>query len=600
LAAQKKEFTPKGLRKFMSAPVFSIKSVFSVKIGGEAGQGIKSTGLMLAKFATRAGFNIYNYIEYPSLIRGGHNVMQVNVSTEVVTGPFLKCDFLIALNQDTINKHCSELVDGAGILFDADKKYDLSKLGNNIHVFPVPLSRLAKETGGKELLSNTVALGATVGILGGSISGLKDLITESFKDKGEEISQTNLIAVQAGYDYATTNFKEGLKSVLKSPDLLNSAIPQMIVNGNDACALGAISAGLQFAAIYPMSPLSGILATLAQYQEKYSYVYKQPEDEISAINMAIGASFAGARSMTATSGGGFCLMTEGYGLAGMTETPLVIVEGMRGGPATGLPTWSEQGDLRMVLHAHQGEFPRIILAAGDAGEAFDLTRQAFNLAEIYQTPVVVLIDKNICDDEQNFQMFDPTSYQINRGKTIEGLDSDYHRYKVESGGVSTRAFPGSGNFFIANSDEHDEKGYSTEEIEMRTRQMQKRMEKLQTCARNHMQGPKLYGPKKADLTLVSWGSNKGPILETLKTFPNVNYLHLTWLNPFPTQVVASLLKTSKRLLNVENNYSAQMGGLIREKTGIELPDNLLRYDGRPFFVEELTEKIKSALKGRAL
>jgi len=571
--------------------------VFSIKIGGEAGQGVKSTGLTLARFAVRAGFNIYNYIEYPSLIRGGHNVMQINVSTDVVTGPFLKCDFLIALNQDTIDKHCGELVDGAGILFDADKEYNTSKIKSSIVLYPVPLSKIAKESGGKDLLSNTVALGATIGILGGNVDGLKTLIKQEFGDKESETIQANISALQTGYDYSIKNFAKQTKDVLRESNTLSSTIPQIVVNGNEAIALGAISAGMQFATIYPMSPISGILAILAQHQEEYGYIYKQPEDEISAINMAIGASFAGARSMVATSGGGFCLMTEGYGLAGMTETPLVIVEGMRGGPATGLPTWNEQGDLRMILHAHQGEFPKIILAAGDANETFDLTRQAFNLAEIYQTPVVVLIDRNICDNDQNFQIFGTSNYKIDRGKIIDGVNPNYCRYKLESDGISPRAFAGSGNFFIANSDEHDEVGYSTDESSTRNLQMQKRMQKLQTCMKDHMQGPKLYGPKDADLTIVSWGSNKGPILESLKNFPNVNYLHLTWISPFPTQEIASNLKKSRKLLNIECNYSTQMGGLIKEKTGIQISNNLLKYDGRPFFVEEITEKIKATLKG---
>lgn len=569
--------------------------VFSIKIGGEAGQGVKSTGLMLAKFAARADLSIYDYIEYPSLIRGGHNLMQINVSAGIVTGPFLKCDFLIALNQDTINKHAHELVKGAGVLFDVDKKYDTTKVISGTKLFPIPLSKLAKEAGGKELLSNTVALGATIGILGGNINRLTDLITDTFKGKGEEVTQTNLTAALAGYNYSLKNFPDEVDSVLKEPDTLTSTVPQMIVNGNDACALGAISAGLDFASIYPMSPISGILATLAENQEKFGYMYKQPEDEISAITMAIGASFSGARSMTATSGGGFCLMTEGYGLAGMTETPLVIIEGMRGGPATGLPTWSEQGDLRMILHAHQGDFPKIILAAGDAKEAFDLTMQAFNLAEIYQTPVVVLIDKNICDNDQNFELFDTSKYRVDRGNLTDGANPKYQRYKLEEDGISPRAFAGSGNFFIANSDEHDETGYSTEEIAMRNMQMQKRMQKLSTCAKNHMQSPTLYGPTDADLTIVSWGSNKGPILESLKNFSNVNYLHLTWINPFPEQAIADFLKKSKRILNIECNFSAQMGGLIKERTGIELTDNLLKHDGRPFFVEEVTKAMEGRL-----
>lgn len=571
--------------------------VFSIKIGGEAGQGIKSAGLMLAKYAVRAGLNVYDYIEYPSLIRGGHNMMQINISPEPVTGAYKKCDFLIALNQDAINKHYDELVPNAGILFDADKKYDLSKVDKRVAMYPVPLAKLAKETGGAELLSNTVALGVTAGLLGGEVAGLIELIDESFGHKSDEVQQANNQALQAGFDFARERFGASIASVLKASATTVSVIPQIVVNGNEACALGAISAGLDFAAIYPMSPISGILAVLAANQEKCGYIYKQPEDEISAINMALGASFGGARALTATSGGGFCLMAESYGLAGMTETPIVIIEGMRGGPATGLPTWSEQGDLRMVLHAHQGDFPRIVLAPGDSKEAFELTMQAFNLAEIYQTPVVVLIDKNICDHDQNFQLFDTSAYKIDRGKMIDKEDTNYLRYKLESDGISPRAFAGSGNFFVANSDEHDEQGISTEEIDMRNKQVQKRMQKLTTCTQNHMQGPQLYGPKEAELTIISWGSSKGPILQALKEFPNVNYLHITWINPFPTKELTVALKTATSLLNIESNYSAQMAGLIKERTGIEITNNLLKYDGRPFFVEELTEKIRATLVG---
>lgn len=569
--------------------------VLSLKIGGEAGQGVKSAGLMLAKFATRAGFNIYDYLEYPSLIRGGHNVMQINISADPVTGPFTNCDFLIALNQDTINKHSEELVGGAGILVDGDKNYDLTRLPSTVKVFPVPLAKLAQASGGNALVSNTVALGATLGLLGGALTTLKAILTENFGAKGADITQINLAAVQAGYDYAVTTFARQLSTALASSGTVTSTVPQMVVNGTDACALAAIAAGLQFAAIYPMSPISGILATLAEHQEEYGYMYKQPEDELAAINMAIGASFAGARALTATSGGGFCLMTEGYGLAGMTETPVVIIEGMRGGPATGLPTWSEQGDLRMVLHAHQGEFPRLVLAAGDALEAFELTMEAFNLADVYQTPVVVLLDKNICDHDQNFPIFDTSAYRADRGTLMDRVDPGYSRYKLEPTGISPRAVAGSGNFFIANSDEHDEHGYSTEDTTMRQLQMHKRMSKLQTCAHKHMRGPKLFGPKDADLTIVSWGSTKGPILEALKSFPNVKYVHLTWLSPFPAQDVISALQGSKRLLNIECNYSAQLAGLIKEHTGIAIADNLLKYTGRPFFVEELTEKIARAL-----
>lgn len=561
--------------------------IFTLKISGAAGQGIKSAGLMFSKLAVRSGYNIYNYTEYPSLIRGGHNVMQTTVCDKEITGPLQNIDMLVVLDNSSIEKDAGRLNSGSSILFDpdsvkisSDKDYDL---------FSLPLSKLAKNLGGDDLLINTVALGAVTALLAGDLSILLELINEEFHNKEEKLINLNLSAAKTGYDFATNNFSK-IKIILKPNRQTGQKI---IINGNDAVALGAISAGLQFAAIYPMSPASGILHTLALHQEKYGYIYKEPEDEISAINMAIGAGFAGARSLTATSGGGFCLMTEGYGLAGMTETPLVIVNAMRGGPATGLPTWSEQGDLQFVLNAHQGNFPKIVLAAGDTKEAFELTIKAFNLADKYQTPVVLLIDKNICDHEQSFPVFDSSQFVFYRHKFTTEKRSDFQRYEICNDGISFRSTPGTGNYFLANSDEHDENGFSTEDCEMRNRQMEKRMKKMETCAVEDLEKPVLYGPENAKLTIVSWGSNKGSILEALKQFPDVNYLHLTWFSPFPSEAVKRHLESAQKILGIEANFSGQMCSVIREKTGIEIDNKFLKYDGRPFFVEEIIDYIKN-------
>lgn len=398
------------MREYISKNTMHNKNseIVSIKIGAEAGQGVKSVGLLLAKLAVRSGYHIYNHIEFPSLIRGGHNVMQVNISKEEVTAPKKNNDILVALNQDTVDKHISEFGGGSGLVFDPNAKIDTSKVPSGVNLFAVPLSELAskavqnnpKENG--ELLINTVALGAVTALLGGSLEVLNKLVSEEFEKKGENIVKYNISAVENGFNYARENYKTKLRNELNILDSISSFLPNIAIDGNESVALGAIAGGLQYAAIYPMSPVSNILHVLAENQEKFGYVFKQAEDEISAINMAIGASYAGARSMTSTSGGGFCLMTEGFGLAGMTETPLVIIEGMRPGPATGLPTWSEQGDMQMILNAHQGDFPRIVLAAGDAKEAFELTLKAFNLADKYQTPVVLIIDKNICENAQSY------------------------------------------------------------------------------------------------------------------------------------------------------------------------------------------------------
>ena len=567
-----------------------IKPVFTFKIGGEAGYGIMSAGLTFSKIACRSGYYVFDYTEYPSIIRGGHNVMQTTFSKEVVRSQSRQTNFLVALNQNTVDLHKGELIDGAGLLYDAEQGIDIKGVPKNVQLFNVPINRLAREVGGSEIMRNTAALGATMGLLGGELSHLRDLITAEFGAKKPEVVEKNHATGQAGYDFVVKNYQAKIKPVLPPT---GQAKKLLVISGNEAAALGAIAAGMQFASIYPMTPTSGILHALAPLQEQFGFIYKQPEDEIAAINMAIGASYAGARAMTATSGGGFCLMTEGYGLAGITETPLVIVEGMRGSPSTGLPTWTEQGDLKFVLHAHQGEFPKIILAAGDVEEVFELIGKAFNLADIYQTPVVLLVDKHICESHQSVPPFAWADYQVERGQLLSGQVDNYARYEITPDGISPRALPGQGNHFVANSDEHDTTGYSNEEAEVRQAQMDKRMKKLETCAQADMEAPKLYGPKEAEITLVSWGSNKGAILDALKNFSNVNFLHITWISPFPTAAVRKVLKKAKHIINLECNYSGQMAALIREKTGLEIKDNLLKYDGRPIYPEEIVEKIKS-------
>ena len=567
-------------------------NIVSVKIGGPAGTGVKSVGLMLDKIAARSGYQVCDNVEFPSLIRGGHNVVQVNFSLDEVTSPRLNSDLLIAFDQMTIDLHHNELKKGGGIIFDSDFA-DVSKVRKDISLYGIPLRKIADKAGEKEIFVNIVALSAALQILGGNLETFKKLIEEEYSDKGEKIVEADKKAADLGFEYAVGNYKNNLHKYMESVSSFSSPVSYMVLNGNEAAALGAISAGMQFAAIYPMSPINNILYVLAANQGKFGYILKQPEDEISAINMAIGASYAGVRSMTATSGGGFSLMTEAYGLAGITETPIVIFDGMRGGPATGLPTWSGQGDLQMVLHSHQDEFPRIVLAPGDVAETYELTIKAFNLADKYQTPVVVLLDKNICENDKTLLFPDITKVKIDRGKFVKKKIDDYLRYKYEDDGVSVRSIPGVGNFFIANSDEHNEEGYSTEEIEDRNKMMEKRMKKLLTCAENDMPNPEVFGPPDADITIVSWGSNKGSILEALKNFSNVNYVHVTWMNPFPVKFLTDVLPKAKHIVDIECNYTGQLANIIREKTGIEIKDRYLKFDGRMIYPEEIIEKLNS-------
>ncbi|MFA5886302.1 MAG: 2-oxoacid:acceptor oxidoreductase subunit alpha [Patescibacteria group bacterium] len=566
--------------------------VFTFKIGGPAGAGITSAGLMFSKIAARSGYYVFDYMEYPSIIRGGHNVMQTSVSDEPIATQLQSTEFLVALNQETADRHVGELAKSGVMLYDTDENIVVKKVPTGAIALGLPLHNLAKRSAGNIIVINTVALGASLYLLGGDLKYLQDLLSEQFLEKGEKVLRQNLNAASLGFKYAQDNFSKYITLRLTKR---KGKSPALVINGNEAAALGSIAAGLQFASIYPMTPTSNILQILAPLQQEFGFIYKQPEDEISAINMAIGASFAGARAMTATSGGGFCLMAEGLGLAGMTETPVVIIVGQRPEPATGLPTWTEQGDLRFVLHAHQGDFPRLVLAPGDVTETFHLTMQAFNLADKYQTPVVVLIDKQICEGHEGVSPFNYAKYRVDRGKFTTKKVANYKRYALNTDGISRRAPAGSGNHVIANSDEHTVFGYSSEESSVRQEQMKKRMQKLITCEQKDMPAPTLYGPAKADLTIVSWGSNKGAILTALKECPGVNFLHLTWLNPFPTAAVAKILGKAKKVLNIEANYTGQLGGLITEKTGLVLEHNFLKYDGRPFYPEEIINKVKELL-----
>ena len=549
------------------------------------------SGLTFSKLVVRSGYYIFNYAEYPSIIRGGHNMVQLTISDQPVDASYTHTDFLVAFNKETIDLHAHELVSGSLVIYDEEHP-KLPVMAKGVRLLQVPFKKISKEVANSFFLRNTAALGAMAAFWGIDIKMLEKLIGEEFAAKPPEVAKSNQAVARAGYKFVKEHYAEYIKDTLR-PLRIRSA--RTVINGNEAIALGAVAAGVQFASIYPMTPISNILHVLAPLQEKYNFIYKQPEDEIAAVNMAIGASFAGARAMTATAGGGFCLMSEGYGLAAMTETPLVIIEGMRGGPATGLPTWTEQGDLRFVLHAHQGEFPRIVLAAGDAEEAFHLTMQAFNLADAYQTPVVVMVDKQVCESGFTTPEFDIRKYQIKRGKLLLKKQAEYKRYALVKDGISVRSVPGVGNHVVANSDEHNEHGYSNESAENRIAQMDKRMKKLEMCAQTDMPQPVLYGPRNADLTIVSWGSNKGVILEAMKYFDRVNFLHLTWVSPFPARAVKNVLENARQILNVECNANGQMAGLIKEQTGIGIKHNLLKYDGRPFFPEEIIAKIKKMI-----
>lgn len=572
-------------------------------IGGEAGYGIMTTGVMMSKIFTRLGLSVFDYVEYPSLIRGGHNAYYVRGSDEEIFSQKRPVDILVALNRETIDKHKNELSPTAAVLYDPNvTKVESSDFPAGIVLMPVPFLELVKQVGADRLMINTLSVGASLALFYSDFQVLHTILKDAFGKKGEEVVALNSNTSKAGFDYVHTHFSGKFSDTISAGKQEN-----LLVGGSEAIAFGAIRAGVQVAVMYPMTPVNAILTTLSSHALTYNIVVKEPEDEIAGINMAIGASFGGVRSMVATSGGGFSLMVEALGLAAQTETPLVIVEGMRPGPATGLPTWTDQGDLRFVLHAAQGDFPRIILAPGDALEAFGYTMQAFNLADKYQMPVIVLVDKYLNEghftvNSEKIKLLS-TQFQIDRGKMLTDeqaeKEADYKRYFLADDGVSPRSVPGQkGGIGLSGSDEHDEHGLYNEEIDIRIKMMDKRFKKLETALPEIPQ-PELYGDKDASLTVIAFGSTKMPVLEAMKWLKkegiNINFLKISYLNPFPSSFVSNAIKNAKKTVVIEGNKTGQFEGLIKENTGLSVNHNFRKYDGRPFYPEEIVSEVKKIL-----
>ena len=547
------------------------------KIGGEAGFGIMSSGTMFARTFSRAGYHVLATNEYPSRIRGGHNLITVRVATRKFEALNRDLHLLVALNRETIELHKQELNKDALVIFDP-------KDGEYSGGIPIPLSDIVTKLGGDPVMRNMVAIGASVALLGGPFENLEKVIADQFKKKSADVVTHNVEIARAGYDF----IKDEKRLFLAPPEKKEE---QLVINASEAIGVGAVRAGLKFAAIYPMTPINALITFLADHAKSLNIVYKQPEDEIAGINMALGASLAGARSMVATSGGGFALMVEGLSWAGMIEAPLVIDLGMRVGPSTGMPTWTEQGELQFAIHAGHGEFPRIILAPADAADAYALTVEAFNLADRYQVPVFLLTDKYINES----QWCVPKSVMsgevfIDRGKiSAEGKP----RYDLSvDDGISPRSFIGQkGSTYIANSYEHDETGHMTENSGMRIAMAAKRMKKL-AAMKKDIRAPSVYGDTDADVTFVTWGSTRGPVLEAMKMLRKKSRLiHFSWLYPFPAEETAQLLSGATRIINVEQNGTGQLASLIREHTGILIKEQLLKNDGRTWYPEEIAEKV---------
>lgn len=569
----------------------------TIRVAGQAGQGMQSVSSVMGKVFMRQGFHVFIHQDVESRIRGGHGFTQLRVRDMPVGAPDDRIDLLIALDGGAVEGDFQDLADEGIMLYDPPAA-GIPK--ESPQCFPLPMERLAEEEGKSKIMANTVATGAVFAILGADLQPLLELLTEEFGRKGEEVVGNNARSARAGYDYVTEHFKG------RFPHTMPQSVPKqgrMLISGSEAMALGAIWAGLKFYSGYPMSPSTPIMEFIASAAKEHRILVEPAEDEISAINMIIGASFAGVRSMTATSGGGFCLMVEGLGLAGMTETPAVIVVAQRAGPSTGLPTRTEQSDLGFVIHASHGEFPRAVLAPGDAREAFHAMGRAFNLADRYQTPVIVLGDQHLNDSFFTLDRQDLNPAPLDRGKILRDSEipslKDYRRYAFDRSGISPRILPGLSEALIyADSDEHTETGHITESAEIRKRMMEKRMGKLAGLTRE-MAAPWVYPSEKADIVLLGWGSTLGLLKEAVDRVNRdgitANVLHFSEIFPFPDRKGVRDRCKDARIFSVENNFTGQFADYFSRETGLPVFKKILKYDGRPFTPGEIRSRIMDAL-----
>jgi 2-oxoglutarate ferredoxin oxidoreductase subunit alpha len=572
---------------------------YTIKIGGEAGQGVQTIGETLGRVFSRSGLQVFTNQDYESRVRGGHNFYQVRLADRPVMAARDGIDILVALDKASIAEHARELTARGQIIYDAES---LQEKHEGPAFLDVPFARLATEHGGSKIMANTVATGAVLGMLGMDMDLLLELLTETFQRKGDQVVAANRNAAMAGYDFAV---KGCLKcSFAVSP---NGAIEKrMLMGGTEALALGALASGVKFYSAYPMTPSTGIMNYLASKEKEHGLVVEQAEDEIAAINMALGASFAGVRAMTGTSGGGFALMVEGVSLAAITETPVVIALGQRPGPATGLPTRTEQGDLHMVLHAGHGEFPRFVFAPGTPEQAFFLTNKAFDLAEKYQVPSFVLFDTYLSDSQWTYRGFDlarlrRTDYRL-RGDAFARLP-EYQRHAYSASGVTPLAVPGDGrHLVVTDSDEHDEAGHIIEDAATRNKMTEKRLFRKMPRMQKEIAPPFRYGDPVPDIVVACWGSLYGIVREAVDALAathRIAMLHFSELYPFPTTErndYLRMVEQAKLPVCVEQNATGQLARLMRTERGFEFGAQVLRYDGRPFTVEGLVKELHRTIK----
>lgn len=571
---------------------------YTIKIGGEAGQGIQTIGDTLSKVFSRSGYHVFSHQDYESRVRGGHNFYQIRVSDRPVLSSRRTVDILVVMDKESITYHEKELSETGKIVYDASA---LQEKHDRPHFLDVPFVHLAEEKGGKKIMANTVAIGAVLGMLGMELDLLLEIIRSTFKKKGGEVIDANIATARAGHAFAAEKCEQCPFSASSQGE------PQMLIAGNDAIGFGAVVSGCRFYSAYPMTPSTGIMNYIAGKEKEYGILVEQAEDEIAAINMALGASFAGARAMTGTSGGGFALMIEGLSLAAMTETPIVIALAMRPGPATGLPTRTEQGELLLALHAGHGEFPRVIFAPGTPEQAFHLTNKAFDLAEKYQIPAIILTDQYLADSQWTYNGFDygilrQADYRL-RGNAFKDLP-EYKRHAFTDSGVTPLGIPGDAeHLVVTDSDEHDEEGHIIEDGATRNRMIDKRLFKKLPAIQQEIGPPTLHGDTEADVIIVGWGSQYGILKEAVDVLSRdtkIAMLHFSEVYPLPSRDsfdYIDLLSRAKKTFCVENNATGQFARLIKAETGFAFSAQILKYDGRPFLREELTGALHEQTRG---
>ena len=583
-----------------------MKKTFAIGIGGAAGQGVATPGDIFAKIFSRRGLHLNAYNAYQSIIRGGHTFLTIRTGPEKVTNMGDRVDLLIPLNQDAIDRHLGLLTDGAACIYNSDTiKPGVAAEGVNICALPV--SKLA-DIARNKVAQNTIAVGAGLSMMSIGFQALEEVLIEQFKKKGDAVVSENVGIARAGYDYATANFK-----AFAWP-LPMAGNRYAVLSGNIAMAMGGAAAGVKFYCAYPMSPSTGVLHWMAAHARKAGIMVRQVEDEIGVVNMAIGAAHAGVRSMCATSGGGFALMSEGLGLSAMMETPVVVIDCQRAGPSTGVPTKTEQGDLWQMLGAGFGDYPRAIAAPLDIGDCFKIIPEIFNIADRFQCPGIVLCDLLLSEGRLSV---DPKDLNfgalIDRGELITDAssatnangDGGYKRYKITESGVSPRATPGvPGYTHTAASDEHDEDGVLiSDEFTNPTKRramMEKRMRKA-AGIEAAVPPPVLWGPHNADVTLIGWGSTKGVIEEACEILTeqgiSANQLQIRWLVPLHGDAILDILRHARRTFIVENNYSGQFARYLRSETSFVPDGHIRKYDGEPFMPHHIVEAVKEQLGG---